>query len=263
MTEAATDDSPFLEERRGHVVLITLNRPDAMNAMNHAMRAGLAQRARELAKDDACRVLVLTGAGTRAFTAGLDLKELGSGERKLGEGKPGDDPVHALEAFPKPIVCAVNGVAVTGGFELALVGDILIGSENARFRDSHAGMAIMPGWGLTQKMPRIIGWSRYKEMALTGRWLLAEEAAEWGLINRVVPADKLVEEAMKIAEAIAANDPDFVHTELELIDKGLEGTLSAGRRTERSASNAWNKRRVAEDLERRRKEVTASGRATS
>ena len=263
MTEAAADAPTFLEERRGHVVLITLNRPDAMNSMNHAMRAGLAQRARELAKDEECRVLVLTGAGTRAFSAGLDLKELGSGERKLGEGKSSDDPVVALEAFGKPIVTAVNGVAVTGGFELALVGDILIGSENARFADTHARMAIMPGWGLTQKMPRIIGWSRYREMAFTGDFIGADKAAEWGLINRVVPADQLVEEAMTIAAKIAECDPDFIKAEKDVIDKGLAGTFSAGMRAEKSASRAWNARRTAEDLEARRKVVTARGRAQS
>ncbi|MGG7566204.1 enoyl-CoA hydratase [Rhodovulum sp. DZ06] len=264
MTDAAAqtrDEDPILLcERREGVALVTLNRPQAMNAMNRAMRRDLAQLVRDLGADDAIRVLVLTGAGTRAFTAGLDLKELGSGESKFGEGSAQDDPVVALENFPKPIICAVNGVAVTGGFEMALVADILIGSENARFADTHARMAIMPGWGLTQRLPRIIGVSRYKEMAFTGDFIDAATAAEWGLINRVVPADQLVEEAMKIAAKIAESDPEFIAAERKLIDEGLAGSFADGMKAERAASRAWNASRSAADLEARRKKVTERGR---
>ena len=241
--------APLLETRDGHVAVLTLNRPAAMNAINRELRAAIAEAATRLAADDDVRVLVLTGAGERAFCAGLDLKEIG----QSGMGGAEADPVLALEAFPRPIICAVNGVAITGGFELALVGDVLIGSTNARFADTHARMNIMPGWGLSQKLPRILGASRSKEMSFTGNFMPAEEAERRGLINSVHAPDALMDHAMALARQMAEADPAMIQEYKRLIDHGIA----------RGSSRDWNARQTSDALERRRREVTARGRAQS
>jgi enoyl-CoA hydratase len=170
-------------ERDGAVAVVMLNRPEAMNALSRGLRAQLAHTIRELDAEAQIRAIVLTGAGTRAFTAGLDLKELGAGEASLGAAGDQDsaaNPLAAIEQCRKPVIGAINGVAVTGGFELALACDILIASENARFADTHARVGVMPGWGLSQRLSRRIGISRAKELSLTGNFLDAETASAWG-----------------------------------------------------------------------------------
>ena len=177
------------------VAVVTLNRPDAMNALSKALRAELAAVMREMDVRDSVRAVVLTGAGTRAFTAGLDLKELGSDETAMGDATGNSaeaNPVKAIEQCGKPVIGAINGVAITGGFELALACDVLIGSEAARFADTHARVGIMPGWGLSQKLSRLVGLYRAKELSLSGNFLDAATAERWGLLNRVVPADELL-----------------------------------------------------------------------
>lgn len=176
----------------GYAVL-TLNRPQAMNSLSRQLMADLADAVQALEADPAVRVLVLTGAG-RAFCAGLDLKELGSGQGTLGQGESGvaaKDPVSALERFSGPIIGAINGAAVTGGFELALACDVLIAGAGARFADTHARIGIAPAWGLSQKLSRAIGPYRAREVSFTGQWVSAEQAAAWGFVNRVVAADAL------------------------------------------------------------------------
>ena len=135
--------------REGPIAIVTLNRPEAMNALSAGMRAELAAAMIAIEADDSVRAVVLTGAGTRAFTAGLDLKELGADTSNLGaanaEGAE-ENPVKAIELCSKPVIGAINGVAITGGFEVALACDVLIASTNARFADTHARVGIMPGW---------------------------------------------------------------------------------------------------------------------
>ena len=154
-------------ERDEGVAVVTLNRPEAMNALSRGLRAQLAQVMRELDEDERVRVVILTGAGERAFTAGLDLKELGTDTANLGAANAEDslaNPVKAVEQCRKPVIGAINGVAITGGFELALACDILIAADTARFADTHARVGIMPGWGLSQKLSRTIGISRANEL---------------------------------------------------------------------------------------------------
>ena len=200
-------------ERDGAVAVVTLNRPEAMNALSRALRSDLARAMREVNDDDSIRAVVLTGAGTRAFTAGLDLKELGADTSNLGaanaEGAE-ENPVKAIEQCKKPVIGAINGVAITGGFEVALACDILIASENARFADTHARVGIMPGWGLSQKLSRMIGISRAKELSLSGNFLDAATSCAWGLVNRVVPAEDLLGAAVKLAQDVASADPGMV-----------------------------------------------------
>ena len=161
-----------LVERHGAVALVTLNRPDALNALNRALRAEIVRVFTELKDDTSIRAVVLTGAG-RAFTAGIDLKEAGQTGFALGadEDSRSINMAAALESYPWPIVGAINGFAITGGFELALMCDVLLASENAKFADTHARVGIVPGWGLSQKLSRLIGISRAKELSFTGNFI--------------------------------------------------------------------------------------------
>ncbi len=207
-----------LLEKHDGFAIVTLNRPDDMNALSRELRADFVAAFEECARDDAIRVVILTGKG-RAFCAGFDLKELGSSDSDASQ--EADNAIaRAMEAFEGPIIGAVNGHAVTGGFEMALACDILIASEHARFADTHARVGILPGWGLSQKLPRLIGLSRAKEISFTGAPVFAQQAYEWGLVNHVVPADELLPEAVKMAEAMCACVPHILRQYKPLIDQG-------------------------------------------
>ncbi|MCW0197062.1 enoyl-CoA hydratase [Sphingopyxis sp.] len=241
--------------RDGPVATVTLNRPEAMNALSRALRAELAAAMRGLAADESIRAIVLTGAGTRAFTAGLDLKELGADTSNLGaanaEGAD-ENPVRAIELCPQPVIGAINGVAITGGFEVALACDILIASTHARFADTHARVGIMPGWGLSQKLSRIVGLGRAKELSLTGNFLGAEAARDWGLVNRVVAPEALLPAAQALARDIASIDPAMVRGYKRLIDDGYALPFADGLALEQQRSKAANGAVRAEEVEARR-----------
>jgi len=250
-------------ERDGPVAVVTLNRPEAMNALSRALRAELAAAMRDVAADDAIRVVVLTGAGERAFTAGLDLKELGSDTSNLGAANASgadENPVKAIEQCAKPVIGAINGVAITGGFELALACDILVASENARFADTHARVGIMPGWGLSQKLSRMIGISRAKELSLSGNFLDAGTAMAWGLVNRVVAAANLVPIAKQLAHEIASIDPAMVAAYKRLIDEGYAMPFGEALAHEHAVSSSANRQVSAEEVEARRRAVMERGR---
>lgn len=246
------------------VATVTLNRPEAMNALSIALRAELFRVMTRLDADDAVRAVVLTGAGTRAFTAGLDLKELGSTTGALGAANASgaqENPVKAIELCRKPVIGAINGVAITGGFEVALACDILIASENARFADTHARVGVMPGWGLSQKLSRLIGISRAKELSFSGNFLDAATAERWGLVNRVVAAEELLPAARKLAADIASADPAFIAGYKALIDDGYALPFGEGMALEHERSSAANRMVTPESVEARRAEVQARGRA--
>ncbi len=248
-------------ERDGPVAVVTMNRPEAMNALSRGLRAQLAQVMKELDGEERIRAVVLTGAGTRAFTAGLDLKELGvEGLGAANASEPLANPVKAIEQCRKPVIGAINGVAITGGFEVALACDILIGSENARFADTHARVGIMPGWGLSQKLARMIGISRAKELSLSGNFLDAQTACAWGLLNRVVPADELLGAAKQLAADIATADPGMVQAYKALIDEGYALSFGEGMALENARSTAANSQVDKEEVEARRLAVMERGR---
>ncbi|WP_017667284.1 enoyl-CoA hydratase [Sandarakinorhabdus sp. AAP62] len=250
-----------LVSRDGPVAIVTLNRPQAMNALSQALRRELARVFRALEADDDVRAIVLTGAGTRAFTAGLDLKELG--QQGLGAANaegPDDNPVKAIEQTGKPVIGAINGVAITGGFEVALACDVLIGSENARFADTHARVGIMPGWGLSQKLSRLIGPYRARELSLSGNFLDAAMAERWGLLNRVVPADELIAAAVKLAHDMASIAPGFARGYKKLINDGYAMTFGDGMALEAERSTAANAKVSAAEVEAARGAVQARGR---
>lgn len=198
MTEA-----PVLLAVRDRVATVTLNRPEARNALSRELLGLLPQVMAQADADESVDVIVLTGTDP-AFTAGLDLKEVGAGALIDTDQTPG---VHKPWAdLSKPLIGAVNGVAVTGGFELALNCDFLIASENARFADTHSRVGVMPGWGLTVLLPQAIGVRRARELSLTGRFLDAATAYEWGLVNRVVPHEQLMPTVYELAAMIVDND---------------------------------------------------------
>ncbi len=229
------NDLVLVERDPAGYAVITLNRPDVLNALSRALRAALTDTFTRLLEDPGIRVVILTGAG-RGFCAGLDLKELGSTDP--AEAAAAANPVAAIEQFPGPVIGAINGVAVTGGFELALACDVLLASENARFADTHARVGIMPGWGLSQKLSRTLGIWRAKELSLTGNFLSARQADAWGLVNRVVPAEDLLPQARRMALDMLEADPAMLASMKRLIDEGFAMPMGEARRFERERGDA-------------------------
>lgn len=256
----------ILVEKSGGIATVTLNRPNAMNALSRELRIAIAETFEALEADKEVRVVILTGAG-KAFCAGLDLKELGGDASAVG-GAGGvnatisdKDPVTSIGRFSGPVIGAINGVAITGGFELAIACDVLLCSENARFADTHARVGILPGWGLSQKLSRTIGIYRAKELSLTGNFLSAEQAYEWGLINRVVPAEELLPTARKLAEDMLTVVPQSLNGYKKLIDEGYAQDFGSSLKTERDFSNAANKSVAPEEIAARRAGIQERGKA--
>lgn len=258
-------DPVLRSDKSDGVATLTLNRPEAMNALSRALRAALCEAFREAAADPATEVVILTGAGERAFCAGLDLKELGGETAEPGGGgkalADGYDLIGAIEGCSKPIIGAINGVAITGGFELALACDVLVGSPAARFADTHARVGIMPGWGLSQKLSRLVGIQRAKELSLTGNFLDAERAVAWGLLSRVVPADELLPVCRRLAADMQSCVPDVMRAYKQVIDEGFAATYAEGRRIESRAARRNAGAVTAEAISARRKAVQDRGRA--
>jgi enoyl-CoA hydratase len=251
----------ILIDQSGFVLTLTLNRPEAMNALSQALRRDLTSALREAGRDDSVRAVVLTGAGTRAFSAGLDLKELSSDTSALGVDVAQDENlISAIEMLDKPIVGAVNGAAITGGFELALACDILIASPAARFADTHVRVGLLPNWGLSQKLSRIVGPSRAKELSLTGNFIDAATAERWGLVNRIVATEQLVDNAQAIAADMASADPAILRLYRSLIDDGLAMPFGEALRHEQAVSARVNGKASASALSDRRPAVQARGR---
>jgi enoyl-CoA hydratase len=205
-----TNDPTVLLDVSERIATITLNRPAARNALSSELLTLLPKVMHEADGRDDVDVLILTGADP-AFCAGLDLKELGSSGGNLGAGS--DASRRTRGPFPKlvkPLVGAINGVAITGGFELALNCDFLIASDRAKFGDTHTRVGVMPGWGLTVLLPQAIGVRRAREMSFTGNFLSAEEALQFGLVNHVVAHEQLIPFTRSIATDICGNDQDGV-----------------------------------------------------
>jgi enoyl-CoA hydratase len=249
-------------EKEEGVATLTLHRPEKMNALSRELRSAIATAFREIAADPGVRVAILTGAG-RAFCAGLDLRELGVSGLGGGEAESAvteGDMLEAMRGFPDPIIGAINGVAVTGGFELALACDLLVASSEARFADTHARVGIIPGWGLSQKLPRMIGIGRAKELAFTGNYLSAEQAERWGLVNRVVAPQDLLPVCKALAKDMLSCEPDVLRKYKKLIDEGYAETFRDGMRLEAQVNREHAKTLTPDALEARRRGVQARGR---
>lgn len=257
-------DPVVLVERDNGVATVTLNRPGARNALSTELRKTLWATMGELDADVNVAAIVLTGADP-AFCAGLDLKELAStsGAALTETGAAGNTSSQRGPVPPMttPLIGAVNGVAITGGFEVALACDFLIASEKAAFADTHARVGIMPGWGLTVRLPEAIGFMRAKEMSSTGNFLDAQTALTWGLVNHVVAHDELVPFAQKLAADIASNDQQAVRRIFQTYDEGVLVDREEAWAIEGRAAGEWQAGgRDNADLEARRKAVTERGR---
>jgi enoyl-CoA hydratase len=247
----------------GAIVEITLNRPEKRNALSRELRSALVEAFSRLSRRQPPPVVILTGAGA-AFCAGLDLAELAEAgiSPDGGEGDPPDvDVVGAMDAYPSPILGAVGGVAVTGGFELALACDLLLASTQARFADTHARVGILPGWGLSQRLPRLIGIGRAKELSLTGNYIDAAQAAAWGLVNRVVAADELLPACRQLARDMCGCEPAVMRAYKRLIDDGYAMPYGDAIAMERLRSREHARGVTASSIAQRRAGIQERGRS--
>jgi enoyl-CoA hydratase len=258
-----------LYEVADRVATITLNRPEARNALSSEVVRLLAELARRADADEGVDVVILTGADP-AFCAGLDLKELGSTGGNLGAGAGGGPDPGTVEGRPgpfppltKPVIGAINGVAVTGGFELALNCDFLIASERARFADTHARIGVQPGWGLTVLLAEAVGVRRARQLSVTGNFLDAQTALEWGLINHVVGHDDLLPVCRSLAADIVSNDQAGVRRILRTYAENEFSYRGEAWRIEARVSGDWLRSGAAtpEEVARRRQAVMDRGRA--
>jgi enoyl-CoA hydratase/carnithine racemase len=219
----------ILVQRDGSILTLTLNRPDKLNAIDGAMLDTLGEALGEIERDPEIRAVILTGSG-RAFCAGADIKEwtaLTPLEFARTWGLRGHALFDRLAAAAPPVIAAINGIAFGGGLELALCADIRIASEPARLGLPEVTIAALPGWGGTQRLPRLIGPGRAKHMILTGQPIDAARAEAWGLVSEVVAADALLARAKELATQIAANAPLAVQVSKRLIDAALPLTPGA------------------------------------
>ena len=210
-------------EAEGQIGIITINRPKALNALNSAVLDEL-DKTLDAVDQEAIRCLILTGAGEKSFVAGADIGEMSTLTKAEGEafGKKGNDVFRKLETFPIPVIAAVNGFALGGGCEISMSCDIRICSENAVFGQPEVGLGITPGFGGTQRLARIVGTGKAKEMIYGARNIKAEEAYRIGLVNNVYPAEELMPAAKKLASTIARNAPIAVRNCKRAINEGIQ-----------------------------------------
>ncbi|MDZ7833766.1 MAG: enoyl-CoA hydratase [Desulfobacterales bacterium] len=219
-------EKSVLLDIEGRTAWIILNRPDRRNAMNQALLAQLYDALETVSENDELLAAVLTGNG-KSFCSGLDLGIIAK-ENLFDPRGDGTDLMDILSAFEKPLIGAINGHAITGGFELALNCDFLIASEKASFADTHAKVGIHPGWGMTQLLQQAIGQQRAKQMSFTGAFIQAEQACRWGLVNEVVPHEMLLPRAREIARQMARLNPDMLGIVKKLIEtRNTESLASA------------------------------------
>jgi enoyl-CoA hydratase len=212
-------------EKEENVAIITFNRPDAMNALNNQTRAEFTEAIAEVAADDDIKVLILTGSG-KAFVAGSDVKEFSQTTpyaahniSRLGE---------IVEKLEKPVIAAVNGFCLGGGCEIAMACDIIIASEKAKFGQPEVNIGIIPGGGATQRLPRLIGVCKAKELIYTGDIINADQADRLGLVNRVVPVDELMPAARELAKKIATKSAAALKLAKTAINRGMRTNLESG-----------------------------------
>lgn len=247
------------------IATITLNRPEARNALSRELVRSLRSAVRSAQADDEVDVLILTGSDP-AFCAGLDLKELSSDTSGLSGTAPTESTPVAergpLPPGPKPVIGAINGAAITGGFELALACDFLVASDRARFADTHARVGIQPWWGLTVLLPQAIGLRRAREMSATGNFCDAQTALAWGLVNHVVPHDDLLSFARGLAADIVSSDQRAVRRIYATYREGALVSAGEAWLVESEAAEAWQGSGLDPDeIANRRQAVTDRGRS--
>jgi enoyl-CoA hydratase len=220
----------LLFEVRDGIAFVTINRPDKLNALNDQVMAELGDVAERIATDDQIRGAILTGAGPKAFVAGADIGDLAKQGPFDGRARAlrGQAVLRRLETCGKPVIAAVNGFALGGGCELAMACHLRVASENARFGQPEVKLGIAPGYGGTQRLPRLVGKGVALQLILTAEPIDAQEAYRIGLVNKVVPATQLLAESEKLLRGILAMGPLAVRLALEAVDRGLDMTLDEG-----------------------------------
>lgn len=234
--EGVRAERGFVVHRSGPVAVVTIDRPAARNALTADMRRHFGVLVSELDGAEDIRAIVLTGAEP-SFSAGVDVKERLAGDRPPPLVRP--NPGEVLRSCATPVIAAVNGPCVAGGLEMALSCTFILASDRATFRDTHARLGLMPGWGLSALLPRAVGVRLAREMTLTGRPLEAEEAQSAGLVNRVCPHEELMDQALQAARALSEADPRVVRAALDLYRRGTGVPLDVALRFEREAADAW------------------------
>lgn len=222
-------------EKEGRMARITIDRPDALNALNSDVLSQLKDAVDEVKADEDVRVVIITGSGEKAFVAGADIKEM-LGKTPLDMRKftiLGHEVMNSIANIEKPVIAAVNGYALGGGLELALACDIRIASENAKLGVPEVKLGIFPGFGGTQRLTKIVGKGRAAELIFTGKMISAKEAVSIGLVNKVVPLEDLIREADAMAQEIAKNGPIGVGLAKSAINRALETGLEDGLAYER------------------------------
>ena len=216
-------------ERDGAVAVVTVDRQEALNALDPPTLGELRDRLAELAGDGDVRAVVLTGAGERAFVAGADIKAMSAMdiEQARAWGNLGHETATLLETMPKPTIAAVNGFALGGGCELALACDVRYASTAAKLGQPEVSIGIIPGWGGTQRLPRVVGIGRAKELIMTGRLVDAEEAFRIGLVNAVFAPEELMEKSLELARELAAKSPLVLAAAKQAMNRTLYGDLGA------------------------------------
>ncbi len=214
----------LLLEKEDGIGILYINRPEAMNALNTDVLRELGQAAADVAADDEIKALIITGAGDKAFVAGADIKEMSALTATEGRefGITGGWAFRQIEKLEKAVIAAINGFALGGGCELAMACDIRLASDKAKFGQPEVGLGITPGFGGTQRLPRLVGEGRAMELILSANVINAEEAMRIGLVNHVYPVESLMDEAKKLAKKIISNAPLAVKFSKAAINKGIQ-----------------------------------------
>lgn len=220
----------IIYEEKDGIVTITFNRPKAMNALNAALLQEFSEALDTIGANEEIRVLILTGAGEKAFVAGADITELATFNALKGRyfAQMGHSVIGKLQRLQIPVLAAVNGFALGGGSEIALASDFIYASENARFGLPEITLGLIPGFGGTQRLPRLVGKNMAKELIFTGRMIAAEEARSMGMVNRVFPADELMEASMKTARSMARMGKVSLRAAKQAINSGMDTDLASG-----------------------------------
>jgi enoyl-CoA hydratase len=221
---------PVRVSRQDHICTLTLDRPEARNSVDYRLLEDLGNALTGLGEDEAVRVIVFTGVGDKAFCAGGDIAQMQwiTPEEGYRWGRMGHDVFKRVRELPQPTIAAVRGLAVGAGCELAACCDMRVASSDAKFGHPEVSLGVMPGWGGTQLLPRLIGAAKAKELIFSGRLISAEEAAACGLVNTVVAPEELEAEVRRLAEAIADKGPLGVRRAKLAINRGLDAGLDAG-----------------------------------
>jgi len=221
----------YEKDKEKGIVKLTINRPEARNALNTTVRQDLRNAIEEIEKDGDVRVVIITGAGEKAFISGADItafKEATPITIEEYASTVGQQLFSDIESLSVPMIAMINGFCLGGGIELAMCCDIRIASENAKFGQPEINLGIFPGAGGTQRLPRLIGWGKAKELIYTGKIIDAVEAEKIGLVDKVVPPERLEEEVEQLAEAIASKSPLIIKLVKKVINRGLYTDLAAG-----------------------------------